>query len=131
MPVSTMVHLSLMALMVVLCIAAAVTARKRAARWLPRHRLLALLGAASGLIGAAVMVHEKIEHGYPHFKSPHAMLGLAVSILLVLVPLLGFLASRGVTMSRTPHRVLARVLVVLAPVTWLSGVFRNALQRTG
>lgn len=124
MPIPTLVHLSLMALMVLLCISAAVIARKRAGRWLPRHRLLGLLGAGSGLSGITVMVSGKIAHGYPHLKSPHALLGLSVGILLTLVPLLGFLGSRGFGKMRMPHRLLARILVVLGPVALFTGVLR-------
>lgn len=124
MPIPTLVHLLLTGLMVVCCVAAAVVAGRKAERWLSRHKLFALLGACSGLAGAVVMAAEKLEHGYPHFKSPHAILGLTVCILLVVVPAFGLLASRGAKALRVPHRLLARFLVVLAPLTFLSGLFR-------
>jgi hypothetical protein len=124
MPIPTIVHLSLLALMVLLCICAAVTARRRSEHWLPRHRLLGISGACTGLVGIAVMVSEKIEHGYPHFTSPHAIVGLSVGILLATVPLLGFLRSRGVTKLGMPHRILARILLILGPVALLTGVLR-------
>ena len=124
MSIPMLVHLSLMGLMVLLCICAAVVARKRAGNWLPRHRLVGILGACLGLIGLAVMVFEKIEHGYAHFKSPHAMGGLLVGILLVLVPLLGFLGTKGLNKLRMPHRILARILVVIAPIVLITGIFR-------
>lgn len=124
MPIPVVVHLSLLGSMVVLCTTAAIIARKRSGNWLPRHRLIAALGVCLGLAGVSVMVFEKIEHGYAHFASPHAIGGLLVGILLVVVPLLGFLGSRGVNKLRLPHRILARTLVVLAPVVAVAGVLR-------
>lgn len=124
MPISILVHLVLLALMVVFCILAGLTAWKRSANWLPRHRWLGALGAGSGLIGIGVMVSEKIEHGYPHFASLHAILGLAIGILLVVVPLLGFLGSRGINTLRGPHRILARILILLGLLGLVTGVLR-------
>ncbi|MEI6166131.1 MAG: hypothetical protein WCS52_02965 [bacterium] len=124
MPIPVFVHLALLALMVVFCILAAVTAWKRSGNWLSRHRWFGAIGACSGLIGIAVMVSEKIEHGYPHFASPHAILGLTIGILLVVVPLLGFFGSRGYNTLRGPHRILARILILLGLLGLASGVLR-------
>jgi hypothetical protein len=124
MPIPMLVHLSLMALMVLLCIVAAVIAMKKSANWLSLHRLTGILGACLGLVGIAVMVAEKLEHGYPHFKSPHALLGLGAGILLVLVPILGFLGSKGANMLRMPHRILARILIVLGLAALITGALR-------
>lgn len=124
MPIPTLIHLAMMALMVLFCIAAAVVAWNRTGVWIPKHRLLGLLGACSGLIAASVMVYEKVERGYPHFKSPHAIVGLCVVILLICVPLLGFLSTKGFNLLRMPHRVLARILVILGLVGLLTGLLR-------
>lgn len=130
MPVSILMHGVLLGLMVLLCGSAAVVAWRRAGNWLRLHRWLGFAGAGSGWIGVGIMVFEKIEHGYPHLKSPHAVGGLVVGVLLVVVPVLGFLATRGVGGLRMPHRVLARILVVLGPIVLASGVVRY-LQISG
>ena len=124
MPIPVLIHLSLLALMVLFCVAAAVIARRRAVQWLPRHRLLGLLGAISGVIGMAVMIAEKIEHGYPHFHSPHSLIGLAVGLLLIGVPLLGFLGTRGYNPLRKPHRLSARLLIFLGLTALVTGIYR-------
>lgn len=122
---SLIAHFSLLALMVLLCLAAAVVANRKRGEWLCRHRLLGSMGAISGLIGIAIMVSEKIEHGWPHFHSPHALIGLAVGILLVVVPVLGLLASRGANSLRPLHRFLARALLVVALAAVVAGILRH------
>ncbi len=124
MPIPVLVHLSLLAFMLVLGTTAALVARKRSGDWLCRHRCLGTFGASFGLIGIAVMVSEKIEHGYPHFHSPHSIIGLCAGISLLVVPLLGFLGSRGRNNLRRPHRILARTLLILAVLALCSGVLR-------
>lgn len=124
MPTPVLIHLSLLALMVLLCIAAAVVARRRAGNWLSLHRILGLAGACSGLSGVGVMVGEKIEHGYPHFSSPHAIIGLTVAVMLIVVPLLGFLGTRGLVKLRAVHRVLARILIAVGMTALATGVLR-------
>ena len=124
MPIPVLVHLSLLTLMLVFGVTAAIIARKRSGDWLCRHRCFGVFGAAFGLIGITVMVAEKIEHGYPHFHSLHSLIGLSVGICLLLVPLLGFLGSHGRNNLRKPHRILARTLLILAVLALCSGVFR-------
>lgn len=124
MPISVMLHIGFLALMVVLCVLAALTAMRRPEGWLCRHRLLGVLGACSGLIGVAIMIGEKVEHGYPHFQSIHARIGLLGAILLICVPALGLAASRGVNALRSPHRVLGRVLILTGVAALATGTFR-------
>ncbi|MEI6972453.1 MAG: hypothetical protein WCL44_13170 [bacterium] len=126
MPVPILIHLVLLVLMVLFCVAAAVVGWRRAGRWLPLHKLLGLLGACVGLAGIAVMVALKIVADHPHLKSTHAVVGLVAGILLVAVPLLGLLATRGFGMLRMPNRILARILIVLGLVALVTGVLRYA-----
>ena len=124
MSIPTLIHVCLMALMVLLCSAAAFVAWRRGAHWFPRHRLLGLSGAGSGLAGLTVMIVQKIQHGYPHFASPHAIIGLSAGILLVIVPALGYFGARGQSQLKLPHRYLARLLILLSLTALLIGVIR-------
>jgi hypothetical protein len=114
----------------ILVIAAVRTAKKRSGDWFPRHRRLALSGALSGILGILVIAAFKIVKDYPHFKSPHAMGGGIVLLILITTPLFGLLLTRGKEPLRGPHKIMGRVLAGLAVLAAVTGVLR-LLQISG
>ena len=71
------IHLALMTLMSVLLTAGILTAMTRKSGWLKKHKALNITGAACGLTGVICMILFKALNSWPHFRTLHAVLGLA------------------------------------------------------
>ena len=115
-------HMSFMALMCVFVLLAAMTAKKRAENWLPKHRLFAVIGVLFGLIGIFFMYYAKVEYGRPHFSSPHAIGGGIVAFLLLCTPTLGYLSLKGKDSLRPIHKLFGRVTSGLALLVLFTGI---------
>jgi len=110
MPIEIILHVLLMLLAAVLIVTAIITAHnKKTPSWFKNHRILAILGVISALIGGTIMFFHKMELGYPHFKSPHALLGVLGILLLIITPALGAFMLAGRPKLRPVHRVLGRI----------------------
>ena len=115
-----LVHTCLMFLMCVLIVIAAAIARKRADGWLMKHRIFAILGVLSGLIGFSVMFYVKLMAGWPHFKTPHAIGGGIAVLLLIVTPVLGAMATKG--KLNAVHKIFGRITAVLALLVLITGL---------
>ena len=111
-----------MVLMCVFVVLAAITAKKRSQGWLPRHRALAVTGVLCGLIGAGLMFYSKASHGWPHFKTPHAIGGGIAVFLLLCTPALGYFSLKGKDSLRPVHRMLGRITGILALLVLVTGI---------
>ncbi len=114
------IHTVLMFLMCVLIVIAAVIARKRADGWLMKHRVFAVLGVLSGLIGFSGMFYVKLMAGWPHFKTPHAIGGGIAVLLLLVTPALGFMATKG--KLNGVHKIFGRITAILALLVLITGL---------
>lgn len=117
-------HMTLMVLMCFFIIGAVIIAKKRAAGWFPKHRLLALLGVTCGVFGAGFMFYSKAVHGWPHFKTLHALGGGMAAILLLSTPVFGYLASKGKDSLRPVHRVFGRLTAIMVLLVLATGVVK-------
>ena len=117
-------HMSFMALMCIFVLLAAMTAKKRAENWLPRHRVFAIIGVLFGLTGIFFMFYAKAEHGWHHFSSPHAIGGGIAAILLLCTPTLGYLSLKGKDSLKPVHKLFGRITTGLALLVLLTGVVK-------
>jgi hypothetical protein len=117
-------HIVFMSIALILVITAAVIAKRRKPMWLKLHKRCAFSGALSSVIGAVCMVVLKIAHGYSHFQSPHAVVGLVTLCLLIITPVLGASIVKGPKPLRALHKVMGRITSVAIILTVCSGVFR-------
>ena len=122
MPIEFILHILLMLLAAVLMITAIITAHnKTAPSWFKIHRILAMLGVVSAFTGGAIMFFHKMELGYPHFRSPHALIGLLGIILLIITPVIGNIMIAGHPYLRPVHRVLGRITAGVVLLAVLAG----------
>ncbi len=109
-------HLSLMAAATLSMLSAIAVARyfRKKKWWVKVHK--ALNGASLGLAlaGFAVAFSMVQSSGGPHFRVFHGVVGLAVLVLALLVPILGFGIFKAKDKKRVPslklaHRWLGRI----------------------
>ena len=118
------IHMSLLVLMCILVVSALIVAKKRGEGWFPKHRILAILGVTSGIIGFGFMFYNKISHGWPHFSTLHAIGGGIALLFLLDTPVLGLLVTRGKDSLRPVHRILGRITALLALLVLVTGAFK-------
>lgn len=131
MSIYIVVHIGAMILAVsFLGLAVRVARNKRGISWFSLHRIYALTGVSSFLLGLLVMVWFKSEAGYSHLTSPHAIAGASTIFMALVTPLGGLLAAKGGPVIRRVHRFAGRTTLGLAVLTILGGIIRVA-QITG
>jgi uncharacterized membrane protein YozB (DUF420 family) len=122
MPIEFILHILLMLLAAILIITAIITAhKKKTPSWFKIHRALAVLGVVSAFTGGAIMFFHKMALGYPHFKSPHALIGLLGILLLITTPVIGNIMIAGHPNLRPVHRVLGRITAGVVLLAVLAG----------
>lgn len=121
-------HVAFMCLAAVLVISAVVKARKKTGNWFPMHRILALLGSLSGLVAFGCIAYLKFSHHYPHFKSPHAIVGGIGVLLLLVAPIFGMLTASGKETFRPLHRIFGRVAALFVTVALAMGALREFFE---
>ncbi len=67
---------------------------KRKTWWLKFHKLLAIPGASCAVLGFCAVVLDIALAGGQHLRTPHSHIGIAAVILLIAVPVLGFMQFR-------------------------------------
>jgi len=97
-----------MVVSILFIIIASLVARKKKGDWFNLHRVLAGIGVLFGGVAFIIMVRAKLTMGYPHFKSPHAILGLLGMILLFCTPLAGMLTASGKEHFRSIHKLMGK-----------------------
>ena len=115
-------HTILMFLMCVFVVSAAAIGKMRPKNWILIHKTLAILGVLCGLAGAGLMFYGKAANGWPHFKTLHAIGGGIAALLLIITPLLGFLATKGKDSLRPAHRIFGRITAILALLVLITGI---------
>jgi hypothetical protein len=124
MPVQILLHIFFMSAAAALIVAAVLTAHRRNSRWLIRHRMLAVTGALSALVAFILMFTFKVEAEMPHFRSPHALAGLVIVLLLLCTPAVGALLVSGKAGLRPVHRIMGRIASIAVPLVAMAGVVR-------
>lgn len=117
------VHIGLMVLAFVLLFIAVVKAFRKKGAWVKGHRLLAGLSVISALSAFVAMFAFKFTIGFPHFSSPHGIMGGAILLLLILMPIAGTLMTKGFQSLRKPHRITGRIILLLVVLALTSGLF--------
>ena len=117
-------HILFMATAVILVISAAAIARKKKTGWFVLHRRIASLGLLSALIAfSAEFIFKTVMH-YPHIKSPHAIAGVILLVLLITTSTLGSLIASNPKSYRETHRVFGKITSVAVVVTAFMGIAR-------
>jgi hypothetical protein len=102
---------------------------KRKNWWLKVHRALGVSGALLIILGFIAIVFNFLFFGRPHFILLHAYMGLAIVILAVVMPTLGFiqLKIRKITAKIRPtHRFLGRIMLMAMLINILLGIYMGA-----
>jgi uncharacterized iron-regulated membrane protein len=97
------------------------TAMRKKTWWLKVHRSLGILGAIFAILGLLSGLYMVSNWGTPHFRVPHAILGIVTIILVAVQPVLGFLQPKS-SKIRPIHRWLGRTVVLLMFITILAGL---------
>lgn len=116
-------HATLMTIGFVLLVLAIVisTGMRKKKWWLKAHRSVGLLGAVFAILGLLVGLYMVSIWMTPHFRVPHALLGIITIILATVQPVLGFMQPK--TKKIKPiHRWLGRTVVVLMLLTIIAGL---------
>lgn len=104
--------------------------RKGKPGWLGNHQILASAGTVLSIAAFATAYLMVGSSGGPHLRVPHAYLGAAVVIVMVLTYLLGHLRLRMkpyILQAIALHRWTGRVLLLLMALTVISGLFTSGL----
>ncbi|MBL8025041.1 MAG: hypothetical protein JNL74_01445 [Fibrobacteres bacterium] len=116
-------HISLMVLAFILLFIAVVKAFRKKGAWVKSHRLMAGLSVISALLAFVAMFTFKANVGFPHFSSPHGIMGAVILFLLILMPIAGTLMTKGFQSLRKPHKITGRIILVLVVLALTSGLF--------
>ncbi len=98
--------------------------KKRDRHWLVKHQTIGVVVMGILLIGLGVAVYMVSLWPGGHLRVGHAYLGLSIAILMVIVPLLGWLVTNQTwkpTHLRPLHRWAGRVTILLMLVAGLLG----------
>lgn len=110
--------------LIVLLYTANISKKKKTNQWLKKHRLFALSGIASIIIGLIIMIFFKESQGYPHLASPHAIGGLVTFITALITPILGYLLTKGKQNLTPIHKLSAKITIILVAITIIFGFMR-------
>jgi hypothetical protein len=89
--------------------------------WLRAHRSLGILGAIFAILGLIVGLYMVSTWMTPHFRVPHALLGITTIILAMIQPVLGFMQPKSKKI-RPVHRWLGRIVVVMMFFSIIAGM---------
>jgi hypothetical protein len=117
-------HIGFMANSGICILTAVIIARGRKKNWLKRHKVFAVSGVLSAIIGFAIIEIFKFSMQFSHFQSPHAIAGLIAGVLLLVMPVTGFLIAKGPKAMRPFHKILGRTTAVLVLATAIFGIAR-------
>lgn len=125
MPLSVVLHLSIMGLALLFTARAVMIAkRKDGPLWMKMHRSRAIIAGALAVSGVAVIAVFKTLKGFPHFKSPHAMGGMVTVIVVLSTLALGAFLVQGTQGLRRVHRFAGWAAIALVCISVLFGVLR-------
>jgi uncharacterized membrane protein len=110
--------------LIVLVYAASISMKKKTNQWLQKHRLFALSGVTSVIIGLISMIIFKESQGYPHLASPHAIGGMVTVIAVLTTPILGYLITKGKQKVKPIHKLLGKITIILVAITIIFGFIR-------
>ncbi|MEE9116859.1 MAG: hypothetical protein V3U09_08185, partial [Thermoplasmata archaeon] len=118
-------HATLMSIGFVLLVVTIVisTSMRKKKWWLKAHMSLGFLGAIFAILGLLWGLYMVSTWGAPHFRVPHAFLGLITITFAVIQPILGFLQSKSKKI-RQVHRWMGRGLVMLMLLTMIAGLYQ-------
>jgi hypothetical protein len=89
--------------------------------WLKVHKSLGILGSTFAVLGLISGLYMVSVWGSPHFRVPHALLGITTIILAMVQPVLGFMQPRSKKI-RPVHRWLGRIVVILMFFSIIAGM---------
>jgi drug/metabolite transporter (DMT)-like permease len=128
---NVLTHALFMLSMLAFLSSAIVIARKKKEGWFQKHRILGITGAVCGIAGFSWMAVLKTVHGYPHLKSPHAIVGFVVILIMAIAPVLGYLlVNKGKENLRAVHKKIGYATVVLGLIAALME-FDELLEMAG
>ena len=107
-----------------LIVLAAIIARRKKPLWLKPHKKAAMAGVLSALLAFVIIFIFKVSLQFPHFQSPHSIIGIITLVLLIVTPVTGFMMPKGPKSFRPAHKVLGRITSIVILLTALSGVMR-------
>jgi hypothetical protein len=116
-----MAHLVLMTLAVFLLGTAVVIARLKRVGWMFKHRLIAPVGVALGVVGVMTMATTKYANGWHHLATSHSKTGLFGLLLMLVAPTLGVLILKGRSKLRPVHKIVGAVALLTAIVALVLG----------
>jgi hypothetical protein len=122
-PISWVYHASLMSVGFVLLVTTMTvsTAMRKKKWWLKVHRSLGILGSLFAVLGLLMGMYMISVWATPHFRVPHAILGLTTVIFAITQPVLGFVHPKMPSL-RPVHRWLGRVVVIMMLISIIAGL---------
>lgn len=122
------IHAGLMILTVCLLLTGALIARllKKKPWWLRAHRSIAITGVVLFLIAVVSIAIQITITERAHLRIPHAWIGLAALVFVLLTPTLGFLQFKIRNMAaqlRVFHRWSGRITISLMIINVILGLF--------
>lgn len=107
-------HLVLMTSSVFLLVTAVIFARLKRGGWIARHRLIAVVGVALGLVGVMTIAIANYANGYHHLATRHSYVGLFAILLMLGAPVLGTLLMKGSRTLRPAHKIVGALTLLAA-----------------
>lgn len=86
-----------------------------------RHKMLALISVVSILLGVILMFIGKENLDLKHFNLPHHYGGALALVMLIVTPLLAYIAMKGKASLFKVHRWFGRITFVLTLLASLFG----------
>lgn len=110
--------------LIVLLYTASISKKKKTNQWLKKHRLFALSGIASVIIGLIIIIFFKESQGHHHLTSPHAIGGLVTFITALITPIMGYLLTKGKRNLAPIHKLLGKITIIIIAITIIFGFMR-------
>jgi hypothetical protein len=125
MPLSVILHLSIMGFaLCFIAVAVVLVNRKSGSLWMKKHRSRAITGGALAVSGVVTIAVFKTIKGFPHLASSHAVAGLVTVIIVLAALALGTMLMRGNAGLRLGHRITGWAALVFFVIAAVSGVLR-------
>ncbi len=95
--------------------------------WLKAHRILNIIAVAFAVAGFVFAFFMVSSTGGPHIRVPHAALGIATLVLLLVMPFLGSAIfktkdKKAIPKLKKVHRYLGRIAALLMAATIVAGL---------
>ena len=93
--------------------------------WLKAHRSLGVSGASLTIIGFFVIVFHLLFSGRPIFTMLHGYAGLAIALLAVIMPILGFMQlkiGKSAGKIRPIHRFFGWIMLITMFINIILGM---------